>query len=181
MNISIDEAHANLLFGLVCASKPERILEFGIGAGTSADAILRAVVFNDNSPSYTLVDNGNDEGSQQIAAVYADRIKIENAHESDFVKQCVAAECKFDFIFSDADHNHTHEWFTEVYDLLLMSPGILIYHDATNPEFPNFGAIHEQIQSRNLPNFIFNQNSRPGERCDRGLLVIFKNKQIPRA
>ncbi len=176
MNVSIDQAHANLLFGLVCAFKPNRILEFGIGAGVSVDAILRAVSFNENSPSYALVDNGNDEGSQQIAAVYADRIKIEAAHESDFVKQCVSERTKFDFIFSDADHRHTHEWFTEVYDHLLMSPGILIYHDATNPEFPNFGAIHNQVESRKLPHVIFNRDSRPGERCARGLLVIFKNQ-----
>ncbi len=176
MNVSIDQAHANLLFGLVCAFKPNRILEFGIGAGVSADAILKAVVFNENSPSYALVDNGNDAGSRQIAAIYAHRIKIENANESDFVKQCVANECRFDFIFSDADHHHTHEWFTEVYDQLLMVPGILIYHDATNPDFPNFSEIHEQIKFRNLPHVIFNRDSRPGERCSRGLLVIFKNQ-----
>ncbi len=175
MNVSIDQAHAALLFGLVCSFKPKRILEFGIGAGTSADAILRGIELNRNSPHYMLVDNWQDDGSWEIGKSHMPNITIVSANEKDFVKHS-AGETNFDFIFSDADHHHTHEWFTEVYDQLLDSPGILIYHDATNPDFPNFAAIGEQIAARNLPHVIFNQNSRPGERCDRGLLVIFKNQ-----
>ncbi len=175
MNVSIDQAHAALLFGLVCSFKPKRILEFGIGAGTSADAILRGIELNRNSAHYTLVDNWQDDGSEDVSAAYSERMTIVTANEEDFVKHATG-EMNFDFIFSDADHHHTQEWFTEVYDQLLMSPGVLIYHDAANPDFPNFGEIYQQIESRNLPHFLFNQNSLPSERCDRGLLIIFKNQ-----
>jgi predicted O-methyltransferase YrrM len=82
---------------------------------------------------------------------------------------------RFDFIMSDADHFRTQEWFAHVYANLLNSGGILIYHDVTNPQFPNLMRIYEDCVRNGHHHVLLNANSRKEERCDRGLLVIFKH------
>jgi len=59
----------------------------------------------------------------------------------------------------------------------MLSPeGILIYHDVTNSKvFPNLLQIYNETIRNNYHHMLFNYNSKEEERCDRGLLVIFKH------
>jgi predicted O-methyltransferase YrrM len=174
----VDEAHAELIYGLVYSHKPDNILELGLGGGRSLDAILQSAELNNNSPSITVVDDWSDWGGvipPGVYEAYEDRVELVNSSEKDFV---FSTNKKYDFIMSDADHYHTNEWFDHVYDNLLNSNGILIYHDINLFEdewFINLREIYETCKTRSLHHFLFNKNSRPGERCHRGLLVIFKN------
>jgi hypothetical protein len=46
----------------------------------------------------------------------------------------------------------------------------------TNSElFPNLISIYSDAVRRDLHHMLFNYNSRPDERCDRGMLVLFKH------
>ncbi len=72
----------------------------------------------------------------------------------------------------------TNEWFEHVYDNLLSDNGILIYHDIDlfDDAWPNLRQILYTSMRRRLTHFLFNKNSRPDERCQRGVLVVFKNR-----
>jgi predicted O-methyltransferase YrrM len=56
-HIKIDIAHAKLLTSLICCNKPKSILELGLGGGRSSDAIMKCIQYNQNNPTYTVVDN----------------------------------------------------------------------------------------------------------------------------
>ncbi len=172
--VRIDIAHAKLIEGLVCAHKPESVLEFGFGRGRSAEAILRGIEFNGNEPYTVLVDNWGDWGKEmppEAKSFFAEHenILLVAMDEGEFVKQCGQS---FDFIMSDADHNCTHEWFERVYDDLLNPGGVLITDDVT--QFPGLIGIVEKCRERNLRHVVFEKNSQSWERCQRGLLCIFK-------
>jgi len=177
--VKVDIAHAELVGALVKSLKPENILEFGIGGGRTTDEIISAINYNKNNPRYTLVDNWLDFGfkiPKEVLDKYSGKINIISANERDFV---FSTQDKFDFIFSDADHNSTDQWFEYVYDNLLNDQGVLIYHDINifpelNQEFPNLVSILEKAKTRNLKYRLFNKSSLAEERCYRGLLVIFK-------
>jgi predicted O-methyltransferase YrrM len=180
--IKIDIAHASLVESLVKANKPEKILELGIGGGRSLDSILAGLEYNRKPYDYTLVDNWADWGGEQPPEVterYAGRVKLLSSNERDFVFSCTD---KFDFIMSDADHYHTDQWFEYVYDNLLNDNGILIYHDVNMQQhwpgsiFYNLRNIYTTVKARKLSHQLFNRSSFPGEQCERGLLVIFKNQ-----
>lgn len=173
--VAVDHCHAALLFALVLAQKPQDLLEIGMGSGKSADAILEALEFNGAYRCYTLVDNWYDFGGLMPAAVrdkYQSRVKLVTADEKAFVASC---QQRFDFIFSDGDHTHANQWFDRVYDGLLKADGILAYHDVANPKFPNLAKIQLACQRRGIAHRVFDRSSRPDERCERGLLVIFKS------
>ena len=175
--VKIDVCHALLILGLVSAHKPKRILEIGIGGGRATDEILRGIEYNQNNAEYTIVDNFCDFGgnSELVTERYGSRVKnIINSNEKDFV---YSTKEEFDFIMSDADHHHTHEWFEHVFNNLLLPNGILIYHDVNVFEFgyPNLLEIYDYCKTNKLSHFLFNESSLPDERCGRGLLVIFKN------
>ncbi len=174
--VCIDAAHCDLLAGLVRAHKPETILEFGFGGGNSLDAMYSAAASNGNLKSYELVDSWADWGGQQPDNIQSfrncfDRLTFLVSDEGDFVATCSTG---YDFILSDADHSHTHEWFDKVYHVLLNAGGILVYHDAANVNFEGIGEIFQKCRQHAIPCVLFNKNSQPGECCDRGILVIFK-------
>lgn len=175
--VAVDECHAALIRALVLSQKPQDLLEIGIGSGKSTDAILEALSLNGTHRSYTLVDNWVDFGGvipENVKTKYGKRVKLVTADERDFVGSCRES---FDFIFSDGDHLHTQDWFDRVYGELLRDDGILVYHDVTNVAmFPNLLGIYRDCIARRIPHYLFNRNSLEGERCDRGLLVIFKNQ-----
>ncbi len=172
--VAIDTAHAHLLHGLVCARKPARVLEFGFGAGASAEAILRGLAFNQIDPEYTVVDNFCDWGGVMPAeaARFAGRVRFVEMSEQEFVGHCLQ---QYDFIMSDADHQHTHEWFGAVYDSLLAPGGVVVYHDVCNEDYPGLCGLPGECRRRGLSHVVFARSSVSGERCERGLLVIFKN------
>lgn len=175
--VKIDKAHGLVLLGLVAGQKPKKVLELGLGGGESTDAILSALEFNGQPFEYTLVDNWVDHNYVMppgVKETYGDKINVITSDEKAFVFNCKE---KYDFIFSDADHYHTNEWFDYVYDNLLEKDGILIYHDINFFEecLLNLREIYYTCQRRGLHFKLFNKNSLPGERCHRGLLVIFKH------
>lgn len=176
--VKIDVAHAELLKGLIMSHKPTTILELGVGGGQGTDAMLEGLEYNQQEFDYTLVDNWNDFGFKEppeVSAKYGDKINIVTSGEQEFVFGC---NKKYDFIMSDADHHRTDQWFEYVYLNLLNDNGILIYHDVNlvdQDAFHNLVNIYKSCQEHNIHHMLFNRNSRDGERCQRGLLVIFKH------
>ena len=176
--VKVDVAHAELVKSLIMCHKPKNILEFGYGGGRVTDKILEAISYNQNSPSYSVVDNWLDVGGvipDGLLEEYKGRAEIITANEEDFVKNC---KIKFDFIFSDADHYRTDRWFSSVYSDMLSDNGILIYHDidlSGNAMFSNLKEIYKQTLEKKIKHYLFNKSSLASERCERGLLVIFKD------
>jgi predicted O-methyltransferase YrrM len=173
-HVKIDQAHAELLKGLVVANKPKSILELGIGGGASADAILEGLAFNQQQYDYTLVDNWMDFGYKApdiVVEKYSNKINLITSNEKDFVFSCRSS---YDFIMSDADHESTDQWFEYVYENILNDSGILCYHDIS-VFYPNLLTIYNKCKERKLSHKLFNRNSLSTEKCERGLLVIFKN------
>jgi predicted O-methyltransferase YrrM len=176
--VKIDTAHAELVKALVMANKPETILEIGIGGGKSADAILKALEYNKKPFQYTLVDNWFDWQGQRPEAVdlkYGKIMRIVDSGEREFVFSCTE---KYDFIMSDGDHMATDQWFEHVYTELLNDGGILIYHDVNfvDPDaFMNLKDLYRKAKQYQMRFHLFNKNSLPDERCQRGMLVIFKD------
>tara|TARA_B100000315_G_scaffold251024_1_gene284977 strand:- start:1030 stop:1650 length:621 start_codon:yes stop_codon:yes gene_type:complete len=179
-NMKVDVCHAHLIKSLITSNKPTNILEIGIGGGRSTDKILEGIEFNQNNPSFTLVDNWVDFGfvmPNQVKRRYAHLINIITSDEKDFI---LSTKDKYDFIMSDGDHEHTNEWFQYVYDKLLLADGILVYHDinlwpGTEGYFPNLREIYSKCKQQNIHHKLFNRSIREDERCRRGLLVIFKH------
>lgn len=176
--IKIDQAHADLLTGLIKAHKSKTILELGIGGGRAADAILTGLEFNQQPYNYTLVDNWMDFNNsipEEVFEQYSNKIQnIVTANERDFVFNCTE---KYDFIMSDADHHATDQWFEYVYTNLLADDGILCYHDVMlTSMFPNLYNIVKRCQEYNLRYKVFDKSSLPDEMCFRGLIIIFKDK-----
>ena len=174
--VAIDEAHAQLLTSLVMARKPNAVLEFGFGTGESCWAILRALRFNATPFRYELVDSWSDWSGSPPAEIqkpeYAE-VQFITSGEQEYVAAC---STKYQFIFSDADHRNTQRWFDYVYDNILDNEGILIYHDVTNSNmFPNLLSIYTDTVHKDYHHMLFNYNSRGEERCDRGMLIIFKH------
>ena len=187
--VKIDVAHAHLVTGLVKANKPKTVLEFGIGGGESTDAILEGLEYNQQAYKYTLVDNWHDwmpdimkrvagavgECPAGVIEKYGTRIEIVTSTEQQYVFSC---DKTFDFIMSDGDHFNTDKWFEYVYDKLLNPGGILIYHDVNlfdDDAFKNLITIYTRCQEYGISHQLFNRNSLPEERCQRGMLVIFKD------
>jgi predicted O-methyltransferase YrrM len=179
--VKIDAAHAHLVTGLVKANKPKTILEFGIGGGESTDAILEGLEFNQQAYKYTVVDNWHDWQGQQPAGItekYGRRIEIITSAEHEYVFNCNKT---FDFIMSDGDHFNTDKWFEYVYENLVNPGGILIYHDVNlfdEDAFKNLITIYTRCQEYGISHQLFNRNSLPKERCQRGMLVIFKPEVV---
>jgi predicted O-methyltransferase YrrM len=187
--VKIDVAHAHLITGLVKANKPTTVLEFGIGGGESTDAILEGLEYNQQAYKYTLVDNWHDwmpdimkrvagavgECPAGVIEKYGTRIEIVTSTEQQYVFSC---DKTFDFIMSDGDHHNADQWFEYVYENLLNPGGILIYHDVNlfdDDAFKNLITIYTRCQEYGISHQLFNRNSLPEERCQRGMLVIFKD------
>jgi predicted O-methyltransferase YrrM len=177
-NVKVDTAHAMLLTGLVVANKPKTILEIGIGGGQSCDAILSGLKFNQAKFEYDIVDCWWDwQGVQPegVTEKYGEFCNIITSYEKDFV---FGTDKSYDFIMSDGDHFNADKWFEHVFDKLLNPGGILIYHDVNlvdQEAFKNLNEIYYRCQEYKIRYQLFNKNSRDDERCQRGLLVIFKD------
>lgn len=171
--VAIDANHIELVASLIKAQKSKRILELGFGSGKCTNAIVSAIDHNSSPVIYDVVDNWQDNGGTAWARpeTLSDCIRFHNLSEEDYVSGCKE---KYDFILSDGDHNNSDRWFDRVYNELLMLNGILIYHDVTQRDFPNLHNIYTACVEFRIPHVLFNRSSLPSERCDRGLLVIFK-------
>lgn len=174
--VAIDNNHAQLVEALVTSHKPRKVLELGFGAGGSCRAIQRGLAYNGAPYEFDLVDCWYDFNGHPPPEIQKDLYKginVITSTEVDFVNSCSK---KYDFIFSDADHFRTQEWFVHVYENILNRNGILIYHDVTNTRlFPNLLQIYEDTIRNGYHYMLFDRRSRSDEACERGLLVIFKH------
>jgi predicted O-methyltransferase YrrM len=153
----MDLAHRCLVQGLIRAHKPNKILELGYGEGVTNSAIREAIEANQFG-ELTVVDNFFDGKIFETPGLIVDS-------EEHFVHNTVE---KYDMIISDADHNNSHKW-NHITMGLLNSPGIAIFHDVTCSMFPNLRNILSEFPQ----GILFNKNSLPSEKCDRGLYVVF--------
>lgn len=171
--VAIDDNHCQLITSLIRSHKSRVLLELGYGSGRSTKAILEGVNFNSVHVHYDVVDNWVDNKGQPWAhpESLSPMIKFHNATEKDYVFGCGH---KYDFILSDADHFGANKWFDRVYNDLLLPNGILIYHDVTTGFFVNLHDIYTACVNYKIPHMLFSKNTLKSERCDRGLLVIFK-------
>lgn len=173
--VKIDRNHANFVCALVMCAKPQRILELGFGAGEATRSILAGLRYNERPFEYTVVDNWVDFGGIQPELTRTQEfsaVTFVTSGELEFVKELHGA---YNFIFSDADHYNTQHWFEHVYTNLLSRDGVLIYHDVTNPQFPNLLRIYTDTIKNDYDHILLNASSRSDERCGRGMLVIFKH------
>ena len=172
--LSIDQVHAELLCGLVAAHKPRRVLEIGYGGGASARAICAGLgsFCAPGEAHYTLVDNWAEWRGQRPELqirMPSHAMEVITANEEDYVKGFDGEP--FDFIMSDGDHDRAHEWADRVYGELASDRAIIVYHDTNDPAYPGLYKLPGKYRGQSVH---FTRKSRPYERCDRGLLVIFK-------
>lgn len=171
--IAIDNNHIELIYGIIISHKPQNILEIGIGSGLLTKKILSAFKYNGIKNNLDCVDNFFDwSGIAPSHILDIKDINLIYKSEEEFIRTC---EKKYDLIISDADHFNSHKWIDKTC-CLLNENGILIYHDITNKMFPNLSSIISffEINSSKYSYFIFNKNSRNDERCDRGLLIVYR-------
>lgn len=166
----MDECHISLIHSLVLAHKPMRILELGVGSGVLTRLMMEAC--NKNQRGNVLaVDNFFDWHGQ--CPDHLKDLDIVKASEESFIDAAIAKNTRFDLIISDADHYNTQKWMNKTFSICNKG-GIIIYHDVTNTDFPNLGNIIDYVKANGYSHFLFNKNSLPSERCERGLLVIIK-------
>jgi predicted O-methyltransferase YrrM len=171
--VAMDRNHIHMIHALITCTKPSSVLEIGVGTGLVTNSIIDAFTYNQQPVNLTCVDNFLDwNGNTPIGfEQFQDTIKFIHANEKDFVQ---THDLTYDFIISDADHHHTNEWVDKTYNLL-NSNGVLIYHDVTNKDFPNLYEIVQFAKNKNIRYSIFDKSTLVDERCDRGLLVIYKD------
>lgn len=165
--IAIDRAHCDLIYGLIASSKPRDVLELGFGSGASSLAIRMAIRFNQSACNYTIVDNWYDWQGNRPGLHMPDFVRIVDQDETEFCNSLKPDS--FDFILSDADHANAEKNAGRLYYALRES-GIMIFHDVTNPGWPNLRMLQHSYAS----SVLFHKSSREDEECDRGLLVVFK-------
>jgi predicted O-methyltransferase YrrM len=172
--ISVDACHGLTIFGAAVSAKPESLLELGVGGAFVTNLLLDAIEFNEKG-SLTCVDSLHDDFPPNLF----DGIKERGANviapieEKDFVFS--VKENTYDFLMSDADHNHAGEWTDQIFKI--MKPdSIMFFHDVTNPGYPNLLNYQKRAEELGKPFYLFNSDSRSDERCWRGLLMIVNKK-----
>ena len=175
--VSMDINHVELIASLIKSQKSRSILELGYGSGLCTRAIVSAIEYNSIPVNYAVVDNWFDtEGTQLVNPENLSRyIKFYKLSEQNFVLNCVT---KYDFVLSDADHYNSNKWFDRVYNELLSVDGIFVCHDVTNKDFKNLFDIYKVCVKYKIPHMLFNKSTLASERCERGLLVIYKTAGV---
>lgn len=163
--VEIDECHRSFIVGLLRSCKPYLVLELGYGTGLTTKSILYSLKKN-NRGHLIVVDNFLDwEFKRPDNFVVKDFTFV----ESDERNYLETTDKHFDVIVCDADHNKTDQHI----DLLLNclnKNGYLIFHDITNPMFPNLECIMAKLPL----GFLFKESSVDEEQCYRGLYVYQK-------
>jgi predicted O-methyltransferase YrrM len=169
-HVAVDPCHVDHIYGVARALKPAQVLEFGLGTGATANAILRALREN-NRGQLTLVDNWHDFGGQQpdTPTLRQNRLNVVAAAEGLFVKNAAPV---YDMIISDADHYGSHTWWEDT--LRLVRPGgCVFYHDVTFSGAPNLRTIYDESRQKYAVQ-LFNASTTSDERCERGLLCVWR-------
>ena len=172
--VSVDACHGLTIFGAAVSAKPENLLELGVGGAFVTNLLLDAILFNGQG-SLTCVDSLHDDFPPNLFDSIRDRGAnvIAPMQEKEFVFG--VEENTYDFLMSDADHNHAGEWTDQIFKI--MKPNaIMFFHDVTNPGYPNLLNYQQRAQELGKPFYLFNTDSRTDERCWRGLLMIINKK-----
>jgi len=175
---AVDVPHGIIILGALISSKPEKILEIGIGTGFITNLLLDGVSYNQTG-QVTSVDNFHDLGGNLPNKVFEDLKQrrsiniIAPMQERDFVMS--TKENEFDFLVSDGDHNHAGEWVEDIFRI--MKPdSFMFFHDTNNPGYPGLKNYKTLADKHNKPNFLFSKSSRSDEDCERGILMVINVK-----
>jgi len=167
----IDVAHNCLIFGVALSSKPENVLELGIGSGYVTRAILYALKFNGKG-KLTSVDNWHDWKGKEPAHIEGLRkqnVNVVVMDEGRFVKS--QPDNSYDFLISDGDHHRAGGWAKDVFRIV-KAGGIIFVHDVSKGGYSSLRRYAELSKEKRLAHFIFSKSSRKRERCNRGLLMV---------
>ena len=174
---AIDIPHGVLILGALMSSKPQSIVELGIGTGFVTSLIFQGIEYN-NTGELTCVDNLHDFGGH-LKPEILEKLKKTNAkilapmQEKEFVYQ--AENNSYDFLVSDADHFHAGDWAEEIFRI--MKPdSFMFFHDVNPRDFPNLMRYKTLSDELGKPNFLFTKCSRNDEICERGLLMVVNKK-----
>jgi predicted O-methyltransferase YrrM len=160
--IEIDENHRSFICSLIRCTKPFMVLELGYGSGLTTKTICYALQKNKRG-NLVVVDNFLDWEFNKPDHFKVDGFKFEQLDEKEYLE---STKDHFDIIICDADHNNTHNHIDYLL-AILNRDGYLIFHDVTNPMFPNLKSIIDK-----LPNgFLFCSSSLESEQCERGLYI----------
>ncbi len=174
---AIDICHSVLILGSLLSAKPESILELGVGTGFVTNLLLDGITYNQQG-NLTCVDNFHDyNGHLQQSTL--DKIASRKAkiiapiEEKLFVIN--SQTDSYDFLVSDADHEHAGEWVDEIFRI--MKPNsFMFFHDVSAPGYPNLANYITRSKELGKPHYLFNVNSRPNESCQRGFLMVINIK-----
>jgi len=173
-NQQIDVAHNCLIFGAVLSSKPDNVLELGMGGGYVTTAMLCALNYNGKPFQLTSVDNWHDWKGKEpshAAGLRKQGVNIVVEDEGRFVRN--QPDWKYDFIVLDGDHHRGGEWAEDI--LRIIHPGGLMFvHDVNMEAYPSLKRYVELSKDYGMSHFIFSKNSRQGEQCNRGLLMAVR-------
>ncbi len=175
---AMDVAHATLIASLIGAAKPARVLELGVGSAYLTRVLLAAVADN-GVGKLTSVDNFVDwQGKRppHIAALAAENPDWElvERDETEFVRTAAAGQ--FDFIVSDGDHVHGYQNAPDVFRIA-RAGATLAFHDTHNPLFHILSRLPARCRQLGFPAAHFCAKSRPEEKTDRGLLIVWKDRE----
>lgn len=133
---SLWAVEGQILYALVRALKPRRVLELGTYHGCSATHILAAMKANGRG-ELVCVDNGIDapgatEIGYMIPAQYLDSVSIANQDIMEFLDRDEPKARGFDIIFEDGMHDpiQVAKVWDETSRGLLNNGGVIISHDA---------------------------------------------------
>jgi len=172
---AVDLNHGILMLGALMSAKPINILEIGIGTAFCSELLLQGIKYNQIG-KLTCVDNLHDlNGNLPIDTLNYlkdKQVSIAVQSEKDFVFS--RQENEFDFLVSDGDHNHAHEWTDQIFKI--MKPdSFMFFHDVMEK---GYSLIEYKNQAEKLgkPYYLFNISSRAEEKCERGWLMIINKK-----
>jgi predicted O-methyltransferase YrrM len=174
---AIDLNHGLLIFGSLLSSKPKDVLELGIGTGFITDLLLQGIEYN-RLGSLTCVDNlwdlGGNMPRETLELIKNSKARvIEPMPEKTFVYN--EPENRYDFLVSDADHEHAGEWTDQIYRIM-RPDAFMFFHDTNNSGYPNLRNYITSAQTLNKPHHLFTVSTRHDEDCNRGLLMIINKK-----
>ncbi|MBF0595769.1 MAG: class I SAM-dependent methyltransferase [Candidatus Omnitrophica bacterium] len=177
--VAIDLAHDVLIAGMILSRKPQRVAEFGVGSGFVSGLIAKALHLN-AAGRLTCVDNLHDwKGAvpPQIEKLHSlGRVEFVREDEYAFLKKCPSKA--FDLIVSDGDHVNAYYFLDHIFRVAAKD-AVIFFHDTNNSIFPNLRKVERVIKAHGLFYCHFREKTIAQERTDRGLLLVFKNKDVP--
>jgi predicted O-methyltransferase YrrM len=173
--VIMDLAHIELICGVIRAHKPFHVLEFGIGTGFLSRAMLHALSLNGRG-RLTCVDNAHDwQGAapphfQALSAAGA------NVVLSDEGRFLASDHGSYDVIVCDGDHQKTDVHAKAIKERC-SARGFMFFHDTANRQFPNLRRLVLAARYSGLVHHEFTAASLPGERTERGLLLVVNDSR----